>query len=98
MTNYEYRLEIDNGAGKPITLELWDRYPVSRNDQIRIELRDLSRRLATDAEYEQERKPQGLLKWVASVPAGSTGKSAFVTTYGVRVHRAKDVQMTRLPE
>lgn len=98
VTNYEYRLEIDNGAGKPITLELWDRYPVSRNDQIRIELRDLSRRLATDAEYEQERKPQGLLKWVASVPAGSTGKSAFVTTYGVRVHRAKDVQMTRLPE
>ncbi|MHC4446836.1 MAG: mucoidy inhibitor MuiA family protein [Planctomycetota bacterium] len=98
VTNYDYRLEIDNGAGKPLTLELWDRYPVSRNDQIRIELRNLSRPLAADTEYEQEEKPQGLLKWMLSVPAGATGKSAFATSYGVRVHRAKDVQMTRLPE
>ncbi|MHC4107901.1 MAG: mucoidy inhibitor MuiA family protein [Planctomycetota bacterium] len=98
VTNYDYRLEIDNGAGKPLTLELWDRYPVSRSDQIRIELRNLSRPLAADTEYEQEEKPQGLLKWMLSVPAGATGKSAFATSYGVRVHRAKDVQMTRLPE
>ena len=45
-TSYDYRIEIVNGAGKGITLELWDRYPVSRSDQITVDLVGLSHRLA----------------------------------------------------
>ncbi|MCZ6492969.1 MAG: mucoidy inhibitor MuiA family protein [Planctomycetota bacterium] len=97
-TSYDYRLEIDNGAGKPITIELWDRYPISRTDQVKIELVDVSRPLATDAEYVEEHKPQGLLKWVLNVPAAASGKSAFVVTYGVQINRPKDLAITPLPE
>ncbi len=97
-TSYDYRLEIDNGASKPITVELWDRYPISRTDQVKIELVDVSRPLATDAEYVEEHKPQGLLKWVLNVPAAASGKSAFVVTYGVQINRPKDLAITPLPE
>jgi uncharacterized protein (TIGR02231 family) len=97
-TSYDYRLSIDNGAGKPIIVELWDRYPISRSEDIQIELVDLSTPLATDAKYVAEEKPQGLMKWVLNVPASATGKTPQVVSYGVRINRAKDVHMTPLPE
>jgi uncharacterized protein (TIGR02231 family) len=97
-TSYDYRLEIDNNAGKAITLELWDRHPVSRTDQIRIELVDVQPPLATDADYIEEQKPQGLMKWDLTVPATAKDASAMVVTYGVDINRGKGVEMTRLPE
>jgi uncharacterized protein (TIGR02231 family) len=97
-TEYDYRISIDNGSGKAVRLELWDRYPVSRTDQIVVELAGLSQPLATDAEYVEESKPLGLLKWVLSVPATATGNSAMTVTWGVRVNRAKNVDMTPLPD
>lgn len=97
-TSYDYRILIDNGTGKPITLELWDRYPVSRAGEIQIDLVGMSHPLATDAKYEAEQRSQGLLKWALSIPANASGKNAAAVTYGVRINRGKDVNMTGLPE
>jgi uncharacterized protein (TIGR02231 family) len=97
-TTYSYRISLDNGTGKPITVELWDRYPVSRHEDIQIELVDLSAPLSADAYYVSEERPQGLLKWIIDVPAGSSGRSAHVVSYGVHVDRAKGVELTPLPE
>lgn len=97
-TSYEYRIEIINGAGKGITLELWDRYPVSRSDQITVDLVDLSHLLAADAEYLEEQKPLGLLKWDLAIPAATASNSAFVVEYGVRINRAKTVSVSGLPD
>lgn len=97
-TIFEYRLAVDNGAGKAIMLELWDRMPISRTDQVKIELVDPKPALATDAEYVEQQRPQGLLKWQLSVPANATGKSAYAATYNLQVDRAKDVNHTPLPE
>lgn len=97
-TAYDYRIAIDNGTQKPITIEVWDRYPISRNEQIQIEAVDISHPLANDAKYLAEENPQGLLKWVLSLPANASGKNALVITYGVRINRAKDVETTPLPE
>lgn len=97
-TSYGYRIDVDNGTGKPVNLELWDRIPVSRNGDIQVELVDLSDKLAADAKYTQEQQPQGLLKWSLAIPAGAAGKSAAAVTWGVRINRAKDVEMTALPE
>ncbi len=97
-TSYDYRTVIDNGTGTPITLELWDRYPISRSEEIQVEIVDLSNPIATDAKYLAEEKPQGLLKWLLNIPATAKGKTAQIVTYGVRINRAKDVEMTPLPE
>jgi uncharacterized protein (TIGR02231 family) len=97
-TSYDYRIEIDNGAGKLIALELWDRRPVSRSDQIQVEVVDLARALSTDAEYVESQLPQGLMRWDLSVPAGANGPNALAITYGLRVTRSKDLRTTPLPE
>jgi uncharacterized protein (TIGR02231 family) len=97
-TSSEYRIVVDNGSGKSLAVELWDRFPVSRAGEIQVDLVDLSHPLATDALYVAEERPQGLLKWGLSIAANASGRNAAVVTYGVRINRAKDVEMTNLPE
>ena len=97
-TAYDYRINIDNASGKAITLEMWDRHPISRHEDIQVVLRDLSDPLDADARYVADQQPQGLMKWWLHIPAGATGQNAKVITYGVRIDRAKDVEMTELPE
>ena len=102
-TDYEYRVEVANGAGKTIRLELHDRIPASRTDKIEVQLVDPSHPLATDAAYLEDEKPQGLLKWMLNVPPDAPGArpgttTPLVLTYGVRVVHSKDLEMTDLPE
>ena len=97
-SSYDYRIEIDNASGHALKLELWDRIPVSRTDQIKIYLVQLSRPLSTDADYLETERPQGLLRWDFRIPTVSQGVNAFAVTYGVRINRAKDTEMTPLPE
>lgn len=97
-TSYDYRIEIDNGAGKGITLELWDRYPISRSDQITVDLVGLSHPLAADAEYLEEQKPLGLLKWDLAIPPANGNNAAFIVEFGVRINRAKNVPISGLPD
>ncbi len=97
-TSYDYRIEIDNDSGHALDLELWDRIPVSRSDQIEIDLVQVSRPLSTDPEYLETERPQGLLRWDFNIPTVSQGANAFAVTYGVRINRAKDTEMTPLPE
>jgi uncharacterized protein (TIGR02231 family) len=97
-TSFDYRIEIDNGAGKGLMLELWDRQPIARNSQITIDLVGLTHALATDAEYVEELKPQGLLKWRLGVPASAQGQAALMIGFGVRINRAKNIDLTGLSE
>jgi uncharacterized protein (TIGR02231 family) len=97
-TVYAYRIAIDNGTGRQIKLELWDRIPASRSDQIQIDLVDLSTPLATDREYVEEDRPRGLLKWLVNIPASAKGNNAAIISYGIEINRGKDVEMTPLPE
>ncbi|MCH7572424.1 MAG: mucoidy inhibitor MuiA family protein [Planctomycetes bacterium] len=97
-TSYDYRIEIENGAGKGITLELWDRYPISRSDQITVDLVGLSHPLAADAEYLEEQKPLGLLKWDLAIPPANGNNAAFIVEFGVRINRAKNVPISGLPD
>jgi uncharacterized protein (TIGR02231 family) len=97
-TSYDYRIEIENAGGNAITLELWDRRPVSRSEDIEVNTQNIKPALATDAEYVAEDKPRGLLQWLINVPAKRTGANAVIVTWGMRVSRSKDTEMTGLPE
>ena len=97
-TSFNYRIEIDNGTGKDIAMEIWDRQPVSRNEKIVINLVKPTHSLATDKEYTEKQKPQGLLKWVLSIPSRATANTVFTLTYGIDVDRPKEIKMTQLPE
>lgn len=99
-TVWQYRVDITSTDTKPVTVELVDRMPVSRNEQIKIELKDLSQPLATDARYVADEKPQGMLKWLVSVPARSeAGKPASqAVSWRLILTKPKDVQITGVPE
>lgn len=76
----EYRITLENTMSRAATVELWDRVPVSRNEDVKIELRDLSPALATDERFVRDDRPQGLLKWMVALPARDGASDAKRTT------------------
>lgn len=96
-TSYDYRIEIENGAGKEIRLELWDRMPVSRSDRIQVQLVGLTHDLSADPKYFEEDFSRGLLEWELTVPAGAQNENAMTVEFGVRVVHAKEVEVSGLP-
>jgi hypothetical protein len=74
--------------------------PVSRNEQVQVELVKVSPALATDAKFTADEKPQGILKWVVSVPAApAPGKpGTLAIDWTVRETHGQDVQVTPIPD
>jgi len=97
-TLYDYRLTISNGHDTALDVHVWDRIPVSRNEDIEVELKNQSAHLSTNAKYLQTDFPRGLLRWDLSIPANSTGEASFILTWQVDIARGKDIEMTPLPE
>ena len=74
------------------------RIPVSRSDQIEVQLVNLSWPLASDLDYVEEDRPRGLLKWRLTIPPRTaTRPEPFSLSYGLRVTRAKEVEISPLP-
>lgn len=76
----EYRVSLTNTLARPVEVELWDRAPVSRNEQVKVELTAIAPALATDAKYLKDERPQGLLKWMLPLSAREAGKEAAPVT------------------
>ncbi len=97
-TSYRYVVKIDNASSRPVKMELWDRRPVSRSEEIEVSVLDPSMPLSTDAAYVSEGLSQGLLRWDLTVPANRTGDDAFTVTYDLEIERKDGVEMTPIPE
>jgi uncharacterized protein (TIGR02231 family) len=97
-TKYDYRITISNGHEEAIDLHVWDRHPVSRNEEIEVTLDNLSVPLSTNTTFVESQNPLGLLRWDLNIPANMTGENSFVLTWEVEIARGKDVEMTHLPE
>lgn len=97
-TLYDYRITISNGHDEAIELHVWDRYPVSRNEEIEVVLDSVSTPLSTNPTYVESSQPLGLLRWDLNIPADMTGDNSFVLTWQVEIARGKDIEMTPLPE
>lgn len=97
-TDSRYVIKVDNGSSRPVKMELWDRRPVSRSDEIEVAVVDIAPPLSTDAAYLADDAPRGLLRWDITVPAGRTGEDAFTLSYDLRVEHKEGVMITPLPE
>lgn len=99
-TRWEYRVDLTSTNTQPVTVELADRMPVSRNEQIKIELKDLSQPLVTDAKFTADEKPQGILKWLVQLPARTeAGKpAARSVSWTIVASKPKDARTTGMPE
>ena len=80
-TLYDYRVTVSNGHDTPLEIHLWDRIPVSQNEDIAVELKNESTPLSIDATYLSSDFPRGLLRWDLTVPANSTGDASYSLTW-----------------
>ncbi|MGB9716757.1 MAG: DUF4139 domain-containing protein [Thermodesulfovibrionales bacterium] len=65
VVNYEYSIVITNGKGRDINIEVKDHAPVSRNEKIKVELKEP---LRTDAEISED----GIILWRLKLNKGET--------------------------
>jgi uncharacterized protein (TIGR02231 family) len=76
----EYRISLTNTLARPVEVEVRDRVPVSRNEQVKVEVTGVTPALSADPKYLAEERPQGLLKWVMPLPPRAAGKDAVPVT------------------
>lgn len=83
----EYRIVLENTLARAVDIEVTDRVPVSRDEAAKVELRDLTPALATDAKYLKDLRPQGVLKWALSLPprAGGTDAKPVTLSWKTRI-------------
>ncbi len=97
---WQYRVTLKNMIAAPTSIEVWDRMPVSRNEEITVALRETSPALANDRKYEANERKQGLLKWSLTLPAKTEerGASSTAITWTVRLSKPEKSVITPLPE
>jgi len=73
----KWRIDLVSAAPGASRVELSDRIPVSRNEQIKVELKDLSAPLSTADSYLKNERVRGVLTWIVELPGrGKDGKPA----------------------
>ncbi len=97
-TLWKERISIDNGTGRDVKMEVFDRRVVSRNDKIEVRTADLSPPLSTNKQYLETLFPQGILRWDLTAPATARGPKSTVISWSVEVIRANDIRTTPLPD
>ena len=97
-TLYDYQITISNGEDAPIDIHIYDRIPVSQNEEIEVQLKNPSTPLSTNGTYMKADSQQGILRWDLSIPANTTGDQSFTLTWQVEVAHGKDVKLTPFPE
>jgi hypothetical protein len=88
---------LDNGTGRDVTLELFDRIPVSRNEKIEVRTEEMSRPLSTAKAYVEGARTQGILRWDLTVPAVARNAAPMTVSWKVLVVRPNSMQTTPLP-
>lgn len=68
VTVWKWRIDITSGASGSTQLEVTDRIPVSRDEKVKVELKDLTVPLSTDPKYLADDRPRGILRWSFPMP------------------------------
>ena len=97
-TSIETRIELEHLGAGSVEVEVWDRRPTSRDEDIEVNVGTPSPALATDESYLRTEARMGLLKWVVTLgPAGSETATQEIL-WTLRVNRSADIDMTPIPE
>jgi len=98
VTTWNDRITVDNGTGRAIDVEVYDRRPASRNERIEVRLASVTPALSTDAAYAESRMPQGILRWDLKVPAGARDAKAAKVEWTVELTRPNGLVTTPVPD
>jgi len=83
---FTYRLVLANFKDQPVTVQLMDRMPMTREtQQLSVRLDDPKVPLSDDGLYQRVLRPTGVLRWDVAVPAGRNGSKAMDVEYSYTV-------------
>ncbi|MCE2880924.1 MAG: DUF4139 domain-containing protein [Planctomycetaceae bacterium] len=93
----KWRIDLSSSAAGATSIEVEAAIPVSRNEKIKVELRDLSMPLSTAEAYLKGARTQGVLRWVVPMPGrGADGKPVEKSiSWTARTIVPVDVQVTQ---
>lgn len=97
---WKRRIELFNTGTSAVEVIVDDREPVSRDERIKVELKDLSRPLSTDAAYLKDERPQGTLRWIVPLPARSANAAPrpVAIAWTTVVRHPVDLAVVPLPD
>ena len=98
LTVSRYRIDLANVGREPVEVELWDRLPVSRSDDIEVRVADVQPELVDDEAYLEDERERGFLKWQIPLPPSGDDGDRRQITWSVRVNRSADTDITPIPE
>jgi uncharacterized protein (TIGR02231 family) len=100
VTTWKWKIELVNTGASAVEVVVDDRVPVSRDERIKVELKDLSRPLSTDARYLADERPQGTLRWTVPLPARTSdaAPAPVALTWTTVLKRPLDLAITPVPD
>lgn len=98
VVEFTYRLSVENFGTAPAKVRLVDRLPVSKENDVRVELVSTGgRELSKDAAYQQNDRKKGILRWEVEVAPQSIGPKAFTLDHKHRLEYDKQMGIAGTP-
>lgn len=88
VVDFTYRLSIENFGDRATLVRLLDRLPTAKESEVRITLQPLEkegRELSADADYLQNDRKRGILRWDFETPPHAVGNKATALEYSFRM-------------
>ena len=100
LTRWRMRVELTSTLAEAATVELFDRIPVSRNEQVKVTVPSCVPALEASAKHLKDERPFGIFKWIVPLPAQTkAGEPArALVEWTLEVSRPVGASVSGLPE
>jgi len=92
--SYIYTISLDNFMDRPAKVRLLDRFPVTKDDGLKITLKQGADSLSKDGEYRDFQYPRGILRWDLELPPATSGSKATTFEYSYDVRFDSDMRIS----
>jgi hypothetical protein len=91
---YIYAFSLDNFMDRPVKIRLLDRFPVTKDDGLKITLKKGADSLSEDREYRDFQYPRGILRWDLELPPETSGSKGTTFEYSYDVRFDSDMRIS----
>ena len=97
VVDFTYQLSLENFGTDATPVRLIDRLPTAKESEVKLALIAPGQPLSEDANYVQQDRKKGMLRWDVNVPAQAIGTKAFMLDYQMQMEYDKQLSIAGLP-
>ncbi len=94
---FEYRIAIENYKNTNVKLQLLERIPYTKDNELQIQAFETNTPLSNDPDYVRTLKDKGLLRWDLQLAPNTVTDKARVITYSYTMKYDKELQIQPVP-